>query len=69
MPFAVGKRACMGEALARTEIFLIFVRLLQRFTFSVAPGAKEPTTEPEQSFVQGPKKHDCLIEIRDIASD
>ena len=31
MPFCVGKRRCVGEALAKAEIFMIFAAVLQRF--------------------------------------
>ena len=36
MPFSVGKRACIGESIARLQIFLIFTSLLQKFSFSFA---------------------------------
>ena len=33
MPFGVGKRNCVGELLARNEVFLFTVSLLQRTKF------------------------------------
>ncbi|XP_032757863.1 cytochrome P450 2J3-like [Rattus rattus] len=33
LPFSLGKRACPGEQLARTELFIFFTALMQNFAF------------------------------------
>ncbi|MEE6498255.1 hypothetical protein FKM82_003016 [Ascaphus truei] len=41
VPFSIGRRLCVGESLARMELFIFFVGLLQKFTFLPPPGVKE----------------------------
>ncbi|CAG2173422.1 unnamed protein product [Oppiella nova] len=36
IPFSYGKRSCVGETLARVQVFLYFVLLLQKYTISAA---------------------------------
>ena len=42
--FGMGKRRCIGEVMARWEVFLFLAILLQRLEFSVAPGVKVDLT-------------------------
>jgi len=55
IPYGIGKRYCLGESLARTELFIIFTRLLQLFTFKECPGCEKVTNQPLYAFIMSPK--------------
>uniref|UniRef100_A0A8D0EMX6 Uncharacterized protein n=1 Tax=Strix occidentalis caurina TaxID=311401 RepID=A0A8D0EMX6_STROC len=48
LPFSAGKwhRVCLGEHLARTELFIFFASLLRAFTFRLPEGVTKISTEP-----------------------
>ncbi|XP_071486366.1 steroid 17-alpha-hydroxylase/17,20 lyase-like [Diadema antillarum] len=41
MPFGAGRRSCLGEAVAKADLFLIFSWFLQNYTFSKVPGKED----------------------------
>ncbi|NXN14782.1 CP2J2 protein, partial [Indicator maculatus] len=46
LPFSAGHRVCLGEHLARTELFIFFANLLRAFSFQLPEGVTEINTEP-----------------------
>ncbi|NXN98244.1 CP2J2 protein, partial [Rhinopomastus cyanomelas] len=46
LPFSAGHRVCLGEHLARTELFIFFANLLHAFTFRLPEGVTKINTEP-----------------------
>ncbi|WKX93240.1 hypothetical protein Q1695_010913 [Nippostrongylus brasiliensis] len=63
LPFSVGKRQCLGESLARAELFLVFSNLLKRFTFRPQPG-QEPSTQRLLGLTVSPPPFECLVQLR-----
>ncbi|KAF4008466.1 hypothetical protein G4228_020206 [Cervus hanglu yarkandensis] len=54
IPFSAGRRACLGEPLARMELFLFFTSLLQHFSFAVPAGQPRPSDHGVFAFLVTP---------------
>ncbi|XP_067317000.1 cytochrome P450 2G1-like [Anolis sagrei] len=49
VPFSSGKRICLGEALARMELFLFFTTILQSFQLKSLVPPEDINTSPQES--------------------
>ncbi|XP_054995718.1 cytochrome P450 2J2-like [Sorex araneus] len=56
LPFSIGKRACPGEQLARTELFVFFTSLMQKFTFR-APDNEQLSQKFRMGLTIAPVKY------------
>ncbi|XP_049866641.1 cytochrome P450 18a1 [Pectinophora gossypiella] len=45
MPFGVGRRMCLGDVLARMEMFMFFACIMHQFDVQMEPGAALPSLE------------------------
>ncbi|KAM6424011.1 cytochrome P450 2W1 [Liasis olivaceus] len=58
VPYSLGRRNCIGESLAKMELFLFFTGLLQKFTFQPPPGLTEMDLDlsvPKTTFTLRPQ--------------
>ncbi len=65
-----GRRICLGESLARMELFIFFTTLLQHFRFTPAPGVSEDELDltPRVGLTLNPEPHQlcavsCMWEV------
>ncbi|NXI54422.1 CP2DH protein, partial [Chloroceryle aenea] len=60
LPFSAGHRVCLGEQLARMELFIFFTTLLQKFTF-VLP-KDQPRLREDGHFALTKSPHPYLVQ-------
>lgn len=59
IPFSAGRRICLGESLAKMELFIFFTTLLQHFRFTPPPGVSEDDLDltPRGGITLSPLPH------------
>ncbi|RXG56321.1 cytochrome P450 2L1 [Armadillidium vulgare] len=64
-PFGIGKRQCLGESLARMELFIFLTSLAQNFSFSSPPGKNIDLIPSDIPIINRPKmEQDIVITVR-----
>ncbi|KAG2461978.1 CP17A lyase, partial [Polypterus senegalus] len=66
LPFGLGTRVCVGEALAKMELFLFMSWLLQRFSLSIPEGHSLPDLQGKFGVVLQPNKFMVDTRLRDV---
>lgn len=68
MPFSLGKRQCMGESLARMELFLIFANFVHKFNLRVPEGQPMPSIKGKFGAAVSPHDYTVSVSRRTIRS-
>ncbi|XP_077997362.1 cytochrome P450 2D28-like [Glandiceps talaboti] len=64
LPFSTGPRACLGEQLAKSELFIFFCTLMHRFHFEIPQGESRPTDDPHIGISLSPTPYKVCIKQR-----
>lgn len=64
VPFSLGPRVCLGESLAKMELFLFFTNLLHRFRFERPPDAGYPNLQANFALTLTPPKYSVICKKR-----
>nr|BAQ02390.1 cytochrome P450 CYP18A1 [Daphnia magna] len=64
IPFGVGRRVCLGDVLAKAELFLFFSSLLHTFTLTVPQGASVPDLRGQAGVTVSPQTFQVCAKAR-----
>lgn len=65
MPFGAGKRRCIGETIARSNLFLFFTAFIQRFDIELPLGSSLPELVGLDGLTLSPQPFKAYIRIRE----
>uniref|UniRef100_A0AC35TKY6 PPM-type phosphatase domain-containing protein n=1 Tax=Rhabditophanes sp. KR3021 TaxID=114890 RepID=A0AC35TKY6_9BILA len=66
LPFSVGRRSCLGESLAKAELFLVISNILKNFDLSIDPAKPMPSTKRILGLTCSPQKYKVLLTRRNL---
>ncbi|XP_029950945.1 cytochrome P450 2U1 [Salarias fasciatus] len=69
MPFGIGRRVCMGEQLAKMELFLTVTTLLQAFRFELPEGKPPPSLRGRFGLTLAPCPFTVCVSARTLNSE
>ncbi|CEF63065.1 Cytochrome P450 18a1 [Strongyloides ratti] len=64
IPFSLGKRQCLGESLAKMELFLIIANIFNRYKIDVPESKKFPSLHKQMSFTVCPEPYNVSLKLR-----
>lgn len=66
IPFGVGRRMCLGDTLARMELFLFFSSMMHMFNLSLPEGAPLPSLQGNIGVTISPEPFKVCLLQRDL---